>query len=97
MAVLGVDRVRQEATARLWIPRQRVAEWDVLGAPDKAGTVDPINVVLAMVNWMVLLLLLCGFLLAKTLPLDTALTGTDGSCPSGAKTCATAQHQVQAR
>jgi len=97
MTDLGLHRARQEATARLWIPRQRAAEWDVLGAPAKAVKVDPINVVLALVNWMVLLLLLCGFLLAKTLPGDTALTGTDGSCPSGAKTCATATHHVEAK
>jgi hypothetical protein len=97
MAVLGVDRVRQEATARLWIPRQRAAEWDVLGAPARAVKVDPINVVLALVNWMVLLLLLCGFLLATTLPKDTTLTGTDGACAAGAKTCATATHHVAAK
>jgi hypothetical protein len=96
MAVLGVDRVRQEATARLWIPRQRAAEWDVLGAPATAIKVDPINVALALVNWIVLLVLLCGFLLAKTLPLDPALTGTDGSCPAGS-TCTGAPQHVQAK
>jgi hypothetical protein len=96
MAILGLDRVRQEATARLWIPRQRAAEWDVLGAPATAVKVDPINVLLALVNWIVLLLLLCGFLLATTLPLDTALTGTAGSCPAGS-TCTTAPQHLQAK
>jgi hypothetical protein len=94
MAVVGLHRAaRSDAPARLWIPRQVAAEWDVLGAPARAIRVDPLNVVLALVNWMVLLLLLCGFLLAQTLPLDSALTGTSGSCSTGAQTCATAgQH-----
>jgi hypothetical protein len=93
MAVLGLHQApQQDAPTRLWIPRQRAAEWDVLGAPARAVRVDPLNVVLALVNWMVLLLLLCGFLLAKTLPLDSKLTGADGSCSPGTKACATAQH-----
>jgi hypothetical protein len=94
MAVLGLHRpARSDAPPRLWIPRQVAAEWDVLGAPARAIRVDPLNVVLALVNWMVLLLLLCGFLLATTLPLDSKLTGSDGSCPAGSTTCATAgQH-----
>ncbi|HEY2832671.1 MAG TPA: hypothetical protein VGJ14_09615 [Sporichthyaceae bacterium] len=97
MAVLGLHRAaRSDAPARLWIPRQVAAEWDVLGAPARAMRVDPLNVMLALVNWMVLLLLLCGFLLAQTLPLDSALTGTAASCPPGAQTCATApQHTAK--
>jgi hypothetical protein len=43
----------------------------------------------------VLLLLLCGFLLATTLPLDSKLTGSDGSCPTGEKACASAQHSAR--
>lgn len=35
---------------------------------------------LAMVNWLMLMALLCAFLLAKTLPADTALT--DGGKPT---------------
>jgi hypothetical protein len=97
MAVLGLHRARQEATARLWIPRQRAAEWDVVGTPGTAVKVDPVNVLLALVNWMVLLLLVCGFLLAKTLPMDTALTGTGSDCSANAKTCATATHHIQAK
>jgi len=96
MAVLGLHRQpHPDASTRLWIPRQMAAEWDVLGAPADAVRIDPMNVVLALVNWMVLLLLLCGFLLAKTLPLDTKLTGTDGSCSPGTKACATAQHSAR--
>ncbi|HZE66487.1 MAG TPA: hypothetical protein VE081_07660 [Sporichthyaceae bacterium] len=96
MAVLGLHREpRPDASTRLWIPRQMAAEWDVLGAPADAVRIDPMNVVLALVNWMVLLLLLCGFLLATTLPLDSKLTGSDGSCPSGSKACVTAQHSAR--
>jgi hypothetical protein len=41
---------------------------------------DRKTLALTLVNWMFLLLLMCGFLLAKTLPADTTLSGgTTGS------------------
>ncbi|MGQ0463874.1 MAG: hypothetical protein ACT4QG_01005 [Sporichthyaceae bacterium] len=49
--------------------------------------VDRINVGLALVNWCVLLLLLCGLLLAKTLPSDTRLTSGLGGEDCTTATC----------
>lgn len=45
------------------------------GDEASAIEVDRINVGLALVNWCLLLLLMCGLLLAKTLPADSQLTG----------------------
>lgn len=49
--------------------------------------VDRINVGLALVNWCVLLLLLCGLLLAKTLPADAQLTSGLGGEDCKTATC----------
>ena len=55
--------------------------------------VDRINVGLALVNWCFLLLLMCGLLLAKTLPSDTALTSGFAAedCKSSTATCQAAK------
>ena len=50
-----------------------------------ADTRSRVSVGLALVNWLFLLLMFCAFLLAKTLPVDTALTGgaaTQACAPS---------------
>lgn len=46
-----------------------------VAAPLADGSRDRVGVYLSLVNWLVLLLMFCVFLLAKTLPADTALTG----------------------
>jgi hypothetical protein len=64
---------------------------------DESGPValrrDPLNVVLALVNWMVLLLLLCGLLLAYTLPTRSSsdVIGGVSSVTCHAKTCGKVQ------
>jgi hypothetical protein len=50
------------------------------------NTLDRKTLALTLVNWLILLMLLCVFLLAKTLPADTALGTTAGS---GVSTIAT--------
>lgn len=40
------------------------------------NTMDRKTLALTLVNWMILLVLMCGFLLAKTLTTDEALSGT---------------------
>lgn len=54
-------------------------------------TMDRKTLTLTLVNWMILLALMCGFLLAKTLPADTALGGTVSgtSTSAGVSTTAT--------
>jgi len=50
--------------------------------------VDRINVGLALVNWCVLLLLLCGLLLAKTLPATQLTSGLGGEdCTTTTAAC----------
>jgi hypothetical protein len=64
---------------------------------DESGPValrrDPLNVVLALVNWMVLLLLLCGLLLAHTLPTRSTsdVIGGVSSVTCHGKTCSKIQ------
>ena len=53
----------------------------VPAAPTADGATDRVGVYLSLVNWLVLLLMFCTFLLAKTLPVDTSLTS--GSASSG--------------
>lgn len=59
------------------------------GGRDAVIEVDRINVGLALVNWCVLLLLMCGLLLAKTLPSDSQLTSgfADEDCKASTKVC----------
>lgn len=57
---------------------------------EPAVEVDRINVGLALVNWCVLLLLLCGLLLAKTLPAAQLTSGLGEDCTTTTAACAKA-------
>ena len=60
------------------------------GSTPALGSRDRVSGYLSLVNWLVLLLMFCAFLLAKTLPADTALTGgtVAQSCTVAAAACA---------
>lgn len=91
-------------TAPVALPAARTAErgrsWSsMLGdgaaapavtAPLADGSRDRVGVYLSLVNWLVLLGMFCVFLLAKTLPPDTALTGGTAAhtCTAAAAGCA---------
>jgi hypothetical protein len=59
--------------------------------PVKASRRDAVNIGLALVNWMVLLFLMCALLLAKTLPTDSGVMGGVASVTCNGTTCAPAQ------
>jgi hypothetical protein len=59
-------------------------------APDTSRR-DATNLGLALVNWMILLFLMCTMLLAATLPNDSAVMGGVASVTCSGKTCAPAQ------
>jgi hypothetical protein len=103
--------VDEAPTAPVPLPSQRGAErgrsWiSMLGAPTvrpvavpaaptAAGATDRVGVYLSLVNWLVLLLMFCTFLLAKTLPADASLTS--GSASSGCTVAAAACAEGSAR
>ena len=84
MVVLSLDkpaRIRRPLRSRAWMA----------DAPAEAIAVrrDPVNLALTLVNWMVLLLLLCGLLLAYTLPTGSSsdVIGGVSSVTCHGKTC----------
>jgi hypothetical protein len=82
MVVLGLDRpvgTQRLLLRRVWQP--------IESAPAAVSRHDAVGLGLALLNWMVLLLLLCGLLLAKTLPTSTGTAGSDTVTGVASVTC----------
>ncbi|HEX3828914.1 MAG TPA: hypothetical protein VHV82_16765 [Sporichthyaceae bacterium] len=82
MVVLSVDkpvRIRWAVAGRGWVGDE--------SRHAAAGQGDPVNFVLALVNWMVLLLLFAALLLLKTLPSGSDVIGGVASVTCQGKTC----------
>jgi hypothetical protein len=83
MVVLSLEkpaRIRRPAVHRAWVG-------DAPGQVAAAAAPHPVNFVLALVNWMILLLLFCALLLATTVPSGSDVVGGVASVTCQGKTC----------
>jgi len=82
MVVLSLDkpvRIRRAVADHAWVGGE--------SGDAAAEQSDPINFVLALVNWMVLLLLFAALLLLKTVPTGSDVIGGVASVTCQGKTC----------
>ena len=88
MVVLSLDkpaRFHRPVLSRVWVADE--------SGPAAALRRDPVSTTLALVNWLVLLLMLCGLLLANTLPTGSSsdVIGGVSSVTCHGKTCSKIQ------